>query len=273
MLRFNPMLRGRCLAPALLAAALAGCAVSKPRTDDPWEKFNRKVYSFNDKVDKAVIRPVAVGYRKVTSPNVRRLFGNFFANIRKPITIGNDLLQGDVKDALKGTGRFAVNTTLGFLGFFDPASKMRLPPHETDFGVTLAKWGIGEGPYLVLPFVGSTSARDIWRMPVDSYFFDPMSRYARRHDHPYKQQHWPNMFYLVTLRAGGIDAETLLDGTYDPYVFYRDAYRQRRLYLIYDGEPPLEAIQQMQGIDDDDIDELLEQQRQYEKDRKPTPGP
>ena len=268
MLRFVPPLHWKSLLPAVLVVVLAGCAVGKPRTDDPWEKFNRKVYSFNTKVDKAVIRPVAVGYRKVTSPNVRRLFSNFFANIRMPITIGNDLLQGEVKDALKGSGRFAINTTVGFLGFFDPASQMRLPPSETDFGVTLAKWGVGEGPYLVLPLVGSTSARDIWRMPVDSYFFDPMSRYARRHDHPYGQQNWPNMFYLVTLRAGGIDAETLLSGTYDPYVFYRDAYRQRRLYLIYDGEPPLEAIQQMQGIEDEDIDDLLEQQRQYENSRK-----
>lgn len=266
---FPPMLARAC--GALLVLALAGCAIKQPRTDDPWEPFNRRMYAFNDKMDKAVIRPVAVSYRKVTTPNMRRTISNFFANIRMPITIGNDLLQGEGKDALKGTGRFLINTTVGFLGFFDPASKLHLPPQETDFGVTLARWGIGEGPYLVLPFIGSTSARDIWRMPVDSYFFDPMSRYAQRHDHPYKQQHWPNMAFLVTLRAGGIDAESLLEGTYDPYVFYRDAYRQRRLYLIYDGEPPLEAIQLMQGIDDDDIDALLEQQREYERGRKDRP--
>ncbi|HNR91301.1 MAG TPA: VacJ family lipoprotein [Dokdonella sp.] len=256
---------------ALLVVALAGCAVKQPRTDDPWEPFNRRMYAFNDKMDKAVIRPVAVGYRKMTTPNMRRVISNFFANVRMPITIGNDILQGEGKDALKGTGRFIINTTVGFLGFFDPASKLHLPPQETDFGVTLARWGIGEGPYLVLPFIGSTSARDVWRMPVDSWFFDPMSRYARRHDHPYKQQHWPNLAFLVTLRAGGIDAESLLEGTYDPYVFYRDAYRQRRLYLIYDGEPPLEAIQLMQGIDDEDIDALLEQQREYERGRKDRP--
>lgn len=248
----------------LVSIALAGCAVSKPRTDDPWEKFNRKVYKFNDTVDQAVIRPVAVGYRKVTSPNVRRLFSNFFANVRMPITIGNDVLQGEARDALKGTGRFVINTTVGFLGFFDPASQMRLPPEETDFGVTLAKWGVGEGPYVVLPLIGSTTVRDFWRMPVDSYFFDPLSRYAQRHDHPYRQQNWPNVFFLVTLRAGGIDAESVMQGIYDPYVFYRDAYRQRRLYLTYDGEPPIDAIQQMQGIDDDDIDTLLEQQREFE---------
>ncbi|MEO8011510.1 MAG: VacJ family lipoprotein [Dokdonella sp.] len=246
---------------------MTGCAVSKPRTDDPWENFNRKVYTFNDKVDQAVIRPVAVGYRKITSSNVRRLVSNFFANIRMPITIGNDVLQGEPKDALKGTGRFVINTTVGFLGFFDPASQMRLLPQETDFGVTLAKWGAGEGPYLVLPLIGSTTARDIWRMPVDSYFFDPMSRYAQRHEHPYGQENWPNSLFLVSLRAGGIDAEEIMGGAYDPYVFYRDAYRQRRLYMIYDGEPPIDAIQQMQGIDDADIDALLEEQREYESTR------
>jgi phospholipid-binding lipoprotein MlaA len=261
----TPLLRHGLL--ALAVAALAGCAISKPRDDDPWEKFNRRMYTFNTKVDKAVIRPVAVGYRKVTSPNARRVLSNFFANVRMPITIANDALQGEFKDALKGSGRFVINTTVGFLGFFDPASQMRLPPQETDFGVTLAKWGVGEGPYLVLPLIGSTTARDIWRMPVDSYFFDPMARYSRNHDYELGREYWPSLIYLVTLRAGAIDAEGLLQGTYDPYVFYRDAYRQRRLYLIYDGEPPFDAIEQMQGINDDDIDQLLEQQKDYDKNK------
>ena len=263
---FRKGLLGICL------LALGACTVSKPRTDDPWEKFNRKVYAFNVKVDNAVIRPTAVAYRKVTTPNVRRILSNFFANIRMPITIANDALQGEIKDALKGTGRFVINTTIGFLGFFDPASQMRLPPQETDFGATLAKWGVGEGPYLVLPLIGSTTARDIWRMPVDSYFFDPMSRYARNHDFKYGQQHWPNLLFLVTLRASAIDAENLVEGAYDPYVFYRDAYRQRRLYLIYDGEPPIEAIDQLQGINQDDIDSLLEQQQEYEKSKDGSDG-
>ena len=272
MSQFPNTLHPRAILLALLAITLTACAVSKPRTDDPWEKFNRKVYTFNSKVDKAVIRPAAVGYRKITSPNVRRLISNFFANIRMPITIGNDVLQGEAKDALKGSGRFIINTTVGFLGFFDPASQMRLPPLESDFGVTLTKWGFGEGPYLVLPLVGSTTVRDIWRMPVDSYFFDPISRYANRHEHPFGQENWPNLFFLVTLRAGGIDAENVMQGVYDPYVFYRDAYRQRRLYLIYDGEPPIGAFQQMQGIEDEDIDALLEEQQQYEKSKNEPPS-
>ena len=114
---------------------------------------------------------------------------------------------------------------------------MNLPLDETDFGVTLAKWGVPDGPYLVLPFVGSTTVRDFWRLPVDQYF-DPLRWYANEHDFHYNAEYLPNVFYLVTLRARGIEAEGLLEGVYDPYVFYRDAYRQRRLYEIFDGQPP-----------------------------------
>src|SRR5690349_12347576 len=131
------------LVPGLLVLALGGCTIAKPRTDDPWEGFNRKMYAFNDAADKAVIRPVASGYRKVTSANVRRVVSNFYDNVKMPITIANNVLQGDPPRAAKSTGRFLVNTTLGFAGLFDPASEMNLPLDETDFGVTLAKWEIG----------------------------------------------------------------------------------------------------------------------------------
>ena len=253
----------------LLAAclfALAGCTVAPPRTDDPWEKFNRKMYAFNDAADRAVIRPTAVAYRKVTSANARRVISNFFANLRMPITIVNDLLQAEPKDALRNTGRFVVNSTIGFAGFFDPASAMRMPLQETDFGVTLARWGLPEGPYLVVPFVGSTSVRDIWRMPADRAL-DPLGWYADSRDLKLHAEELPSMMYLVTLRARGLDAENLLDGVYDPYVFYRDAYRQRRLHEIYDGQPPVEAIEVLQGTDDLDIDALLDEQREYEQQR------
>jgi len=259
-------------APALLMVVLlAGCTVAKPRMDDPWEGFNRKMYTFNDAADRAVIRPVAAGYRKITSANVRRMIGNFYTNIKMPITIANNVLQGDPRRAAKNTGRFVVNTTLGFAGLFDPASEMSLPLDETDFGVTLAKWGVPDGPYLVLPLVGSTSVRDFWRLPVDQYF-DPLAWYADEHDFEYNAEYLPSLFYLVTLRASGIEAESLLEGVYDPYVFYRDAYRQRRLYEIFDGSPPEQYIEQMQGVNDEDVDKLLEEQQQYEK-KQPQPPP
>ncbi len=254
---------------ALLAAvlALAGCAtVPPPRTDDPLQNFNRKMYAFNHVADKVAIRPVAVAYRKVTTPNTREHISDFFSNVRLPITIINELLQAHPIDALKATGRLAVNTTLGLLGFFDPASKMNLPLDETDFGVTLAHWGVPEGPFLVIPLVGPTTARDIWRMPVDSYF-DPLSWYAREHDFKFHMQYLPSLAYLVTLRSRGIDAENFLNSAYDPYIFERDAYRQKRIYEIYHGNPPASVIERFQGVGDsgDDIDQLLEQQHAYEK--------
>ncbi|WP_425599746.1 MlaA family lipoprotein [Frateuria flava] len=260
--RFSPSR----LLPLAALALLAGCTIAKPRTDDPLEKFNRKVYSFNNAVDQAVIRPVAVGYRKVTNPPVRRSVSDFFTNIRMPITVANDLLQARPKHALQSTGRFLVNLTLGLGGFFDPASQLGIPLEDNDFGVTLARWGVPDGDYLVLPLVGPTTVRDVWRMPVDSYFFDPLSIYARNHDFKYGQQYLPQMMYLVTLRSRGIDAESFLESAYDPYVFMRDAYRQRRLYQIYDGNPPAEVIQQMQGLNDDNFDpeQLLDEQHQWE---------
>ncbi|UGB46007.1 VacJ family lipoprotein [Frateuria edaphi] len=262
LLRFSPSR----LLPLAALALLAGCTIAKPRTDDPLEKFNRKVYTFNNTVDQAVIRPVAVGYRKVTNPPVRRSVSDFFTNIRMPITVANDLLQARPKQALQSTGRFLVNLTLGLGGFFDPASQLGIPLEDNDFGVTLARWGVPDGDYLVLPLIGPTTVRDVWRMPVDSYFFDPLSIYAHNHDYKYGQQFLPQMMYLVTLRSRGIDAESFLESAYDPYVFMRDAYRQRRLYQIYDGNPPAEVIQQMQGLNDDNFDpeQLLDEQHQWE---------
>ncbi|WP_017463454.1 MlaA family lipoprotein [Dyella ginsengisoli] len=249
-----------------LVSLLAGCAIAKPRTDDPLEKVNRKVYAFNDAVDQAVIRPVAVGYRKITNPPVRRSVSDFFTNLRQPVTVANDLLQARPKQALQSTGRFLVNLTLGIGGLFDPASSLGLPLQQTDFGVTLARWGVPEGDYIVLPFLGPSTVRDVWQVPVDGYFFDPLTIYARNHSYHYGQQYIPQLVYLVNLRSRAFDAEGFLKSAYDPYVFVRDAYRQRRLYKIYDGNPPASVIDQMQGLDQQgfDPDELLQEQHQWE---------
>ncbi|MBB6185298.1 MlaA family lipoprotein [Oleiagrimonas soli] len=273
----RPTLKQKFRRAALLAAviALTGCAVAKPRTDDPLEKYNRKVYAFNNAVDKVAIRPVAVGYRKITNPPVRRSISDFFTNIRMPITVANDLLQARPKKAMTASARFLVNLTLGLGGFFDPASRMGLPLDDTDFGITLARWGVPDGPYLVLPLIGPTTGRDVWHLPVDSYFFDPMSIYSRnqgRFDHG--QQYLPSVLYLVTLRARAIDAESFLESAYDPYVFLRDAYLQQRTYQLYDGNPPASVIDQMQGLNDEgfDPDALLKQQQSWEKKHNETPG-
>jgi phospholipid-binding lipoprotein MlaA len=251
---------------------LAGCATPMPRKDDPYENFNRKMYAFNDFADRVAIRPVAVAYRKVTNPTSRTLVSNFFANIESPITIANDLLQANPKEAFKATSRFVINTTVGVLGLFDPASEMNIVASETDFGVTLAKWGVPDGPYLVLPLLGSSSVRDLPGFMVDRYAFDPLSWYSSEHNFKLHAEYLPTLAYLVTLRSSAIDAEGLLEGVYDPYVFYRDAYRQRRLYKIYRGNPPLEVIQSLQGVEDiDDADKLLEEQQKVEQEQKKKP--
>jgi phospholipid-binding lipoprotein MlaA len=253
----------------LFAVLLAGCATPMPRKDDPYESFNRRMYAFNDFADRVAIRPVAVGYRKITNDTTRRLLSNFFANIESPITIANDLLQANPKEAFKATSRLVINTTIGVLGLLDPASELSIDASTTDFGVTLAKWGVPEGPYLVLPLFGSTNPRDAVSFPIDRYLFDPLSWYSAGHSFQFDVQFLPTFVYLITLRSSAIDAEGLLEGVYDPYVFYRDAYRQRRLYKIYRGNPPMEAIQLLQGVEDVDIDALLKEQEKYEQQQKP----
>ncbi len=260
------------LSGTLSVLLLQACATPMPRSDDPYERFNRNVYAFNDYADRVAIRPVATAYRAATTQTMQRLVSNFFSNVETPISIGNELLQARPKDALRGASRLVINTTIGILGFLDPASALGIQADETDFGVTLARWGVPDGPYLVLPLYGSTTLRDVWRLPVDSYFFDPLYYYASTHNFALGAQYAPNALYLVTLRASAIDAEGLVEGAFDPYAFYRDAYRQRRMYKIYHGEPPPEVIQTFQGVNDIDADKLLEEQRQYEQKRKSTSG-
>lgn len=264
----------RCIAVLSLVILLAGCAVAKPRTDDPWEKFNRQTFAFNQAMDKVAIRPMAIGYRKITNDPVRRAITDFFTNLRMPITVGNDLLQGHPKAALEAGGRFLVNLTIGLGGFFDPASGIGIPLEQTDFGVTLARWGVPDGPYLVLPLFGPTSTRDFMQIPVDGYFFDPLTIYARNQELRYHTQLLPQYLFLVNMRARAIDAEGFLQSAYDPYVFVRDAYRQQRLYKIYYGSPPAEVIERMQGLDDANFDpeKLLEEQQDWEKEQRHKPS-
>ncbi|MEW9573490.1 VacJ family lipoprotein [Rhodanobacter sp. Si-c] len=263
---------------ALLAAVLlAGCAIAPPRTDDPLQKVNRKVYAFNDTLDKAVLRPAAVGYRKVTTPGMRRSVNNFFTNIELPVTVANNLLQARPSQALGNTGRFFINLTIGVGGLFDPATKMGLPLQTTDFGITLARWGVPDGDFVMLPLLGPSTVRDMWRYPVDGYFFDPLSLIAQNHGFNFGEYYLPQVLYVISMRSQLIDAEGFLQTAYDPYAFLRDAYRQRRLYMLYDGNPPAEVIEKMQGVDQPgfDPDELLEQQKQWEQQHatsKPAPA-
>ncbi|HEX7324203.1 MAG TPA: VacJ family lipoprotein [Rhodanobacteraceae bacterium] len=266
----------RCAAIAALAVALSACAVAPTKNEDPWQGFNRKMFAFNQVADKAVVRPIAKGYVKITGPKGREHISDFFANVHEPISIFNFVLQGQPGYAVESTGRFLVNSTLGLLGFFDPASHMHLPAHTTDFAVTLARWGVPQGPYVVLPFFGPSTLRNMWSIPAD-YYLDPTGWYARYRSDKWYWRYLPKATYLVTLRASLLPYDKLIDSAFDPYTFVKDAYLQHRLSMNYYGNPPLSAIEALQGTTPTDesnqgINELLQQQEQYEKTHGTNPA-
>lgn len=206
-------------------------------TRDPLEGFNRAVYTFNDKLDRYVIKPLAKGYRAITPAPVSRSISNFFRNLHDPAIMLNNLLQGKPKQAASDLGRVLVNSTIGIAGLFDVATKMGLEKHEEDFGQTLAKWGVGDGPYLVLPFFGPSNVRDGASLPVDWETYPP------NHMEEQSTRNKLLVVEVVDRRAQLLDASDILEQAagQDPYIFVREAYRQRRLNLIHDGNPPQAA--------------------------------
>jgi phospholipid-binding lipoprotein MlaA len=220
----------------LLLSFLGGCATTNPR--DPLEPVNRAVYHFNDTVDNAVIRPIAQGYRAVLPSFVRTGVSNFFANIGDVLIALNNLLQGKVVNALSDVGRVLVNTTVGLAGFFDVATPFGMEKHNEDFGQTLGYWGVGNGPYLVLPILGPSTLRDTVGTFAGAKL-DPVG-YVRSMS--LRNSLWGTR--LLSQRADLLDTSRLLEtASLDPYEFLRDAYLQRRRNLIYDGVPPREKFE------------------------------
>ncbi len=218
---------------ALVALLLAGCATTGgSRNPDPLEPFNRISYRFNDTLDKALMIPAAKGYQDVTPAPVRRSVGNFFANLRSPIVIANDLLQGKFRQGGSDTARLVVNSTVGLLGLFDPATAMGLPRHRQDFGLTLGRWGIGPGPYLVLPLLGPSDVRDAIGFGVDDQL-DPLSQWQQD---PAKYE--LRALDLVDTRARLLPASRIVQESVNPYVFMREGYLQQRRNRVYEGHPP-----------------------------------
>ena len=220
----------------VLSLLLSACAgTQNQHTDpenDPWEGFNRKVYAFNDGLDK-VVRPVAVGYDKIMPDPFQRGVGNFFRNLDAPVTFVNSILQGKFVESADVFGRFLINTTVGLLGFFDVASKMGIPYYNEDLGQTLATWGYKDSNYLMLPFFGPSTTRDGVGRLSDSYIH-PVGRAI------HGRGAWG--YYIVRgidQRARYLDQDTELEAAYDPYVLMRDVWLQNREYQIYDGDPPL----------------------------------
>ncbi len=256
-----PILRAwRFTALSVLCAVLTGCATG-PNPRDPYESLNRSVFKFNDAVDSAVTKPIAKGYKAVAPPPVRTGVSNFFNNFLDVTTAINELLQAKVGRAAGDAGRVLINSTIGFFGVFDVATRLGLERHNEDFGQTLGVWGFKSGAYLVLPFLGPSSVRDGIGL-IGDYFTDPEF---------YLFTHAPGNYVVlgvrvVNYRANLLGADQFFEAAaVDRYSFLRDAYLQLRRNQVYDGNPP-----------PDDTSEtphrktLEEQERELELD-DPTP--
>ena len=214
---------------AALVVALAHTAGAAEEPSDPLQGMNRKVQAFNDAADRWVLKPVAKGYNVITPRFVRRSITNFFVNITYPIVFVNQFLQGKWRDGATDTGRFLMNSTVGVGGLFDPATNAGLALHDEDFGQTFARWGFYSGPYLVIPFFGPSTIRD--GIGSAAGFAAQPTRYLIDDE---KIVYGLNALNAVQIRAGLLSAEQLISG--DRYQFFKDAYLQRREYLIKDGQ-------------------------------------
>lgn len=219
---------------AAATGLLGGCATTGNQKD-PVEGFNRAMFGFNEGLDKVVIKPVAQGYEAVLPRPVQTGVVNFFSNIADVFIGVNNLLQGKPVEAVSDGGRFLINTTVGILGIFDPASHMGLEKHDEDFGQTFGRWGVGDGAYIVLPFFGPRTVRDTVGLGFDIYV-DPVANI----------DHVPTRNTLLVTRVVSDRAEVLKadkiieEAALDKYSYIRDGYLQRRRSLIHDGNPPRE---------------------------------
>ncbi len=231
---------------ALVAVVLlmAGCAsvpaggqAAAATPGDPWESWNRKVYSFNDKVDEAVLKPVATAYRDVLPEFVRTGVNNVLGNIGDVWSAANQLLQGKVQNSLEMGMRVLTNSFFGLGGLLDPATPLGLTRRSEDFGQTLGTWGLGSGPFLVLPLLGPSTLRDTAGLLVDRQTGastlppTPAGQYS------------VTALEVINLRANLLSTTRLLDQVaLDRYSFVRDAYLARRRDALYDGAPPMESF-------------------------------
>lgn len=218
---------------------MTGCASTPPEkrvAHDPLQGFNRAMFSFNEGLDKAILKPVAQGYDKVLPQVVSDRVSSFFSNLEDPMIGVNQLLQGKPDLFVSDLSRFLVNSTFGVLGLFDPASSMGMPKHEEDFGQTFGVWGADPGPYLVLPVFGPSNIRDGVGLGFDIYF-DPI--WGGLGD---DRVRWGMLAVKwIDIRAGLLRAERILkQADSDQYAFVRESFLQRRASLIHDGAPPLD---------------------------------
>ncbi len=247
-----------CWIVTLLLLSGVSMAQDEDENRDPIEGLNRAVFKFNDKFDQYLLKPVAKGYQAVLPRILNDGVTNFFNNLNDVVVIANGLLQGKFEQAAMDTSRVVYNTTFGVLGFFDVASHMDLPKHNEDFGQTLAVWGVPEGGYLVLPFLGPSTFRDAPGLVVDWFVLSPI----RWFNPTLRDRVIALAVRGVDTRAGLLRVERALDdAALDRYIFFREAFLQRRLNLIYDGNPPQPEFEE--GFEDlelfEDLDEELDE--------------
>jgi phospholipid-binding lipoprotein MlaA len=218
---------------------------------DPWQRMNRGIFWFNESVDHFLLEPVAKGWDFVTPEPVETSIANFFSNLRFPVVMVNNVLQGKLKPAAIDVGRFMVNSTFGIAGLFDPATIWGLPRHNEDFGQTLGWWGVPPGPYLVLPLLGPSNPRDTSGLPVD---------YCLSITPLFLSSFWwtgAGVINIVNARALVIeDVQQAREASLDYYVFVRNAYYQRRVALVNDqqeesGHPPTNDLYDINAINDE----------------------
>jgi phospholipid-binding lipoprotein MlaA len=227
------------IAPGLLLTGLlAGCATAPPPSDtanyqayeqqnDPLEPTNRVFYAINDKIDRYAFKPVAQGYVDITTVGIRNHVGDFITNIAEPGRLVNFMFSGKPRDAGTSLVRFVVNSTVGIGGIFDPATALGYPETDTDFGLTLAEWGVPEGPYLYLPVFGPSGARDVTSLPVE--FFLTPTEAAPESEALNIFGYSETALRLVNTRAQYIGPIDQIQATaLDPYATFRSLYRQVR---------------------------------------------
>jgi phospholipid-binding lipoprotein MlaA len=230
-----------------LAAGVSGCSSipSDQRTEsDPWESMNRSLFSVHTTIDKVSTKPLAKGYRAILPGLVRKGISNFFSNLVAPRSAINNFLQGKPGHGVSEIGRLVINSTIGVGGLIDIATPSGLEEHREDFGQTAAVWGVPDGPYVMLPFLGPHTLRDAVFLPVD-IVVDPLYQYDNSsvRDKLY-------VLRLIDLRYRLLAADKFLDDSEDKYVTMRESYLQNREYEVYDGDPP---------EDDDFFDEFFEE--------------
>lgn len=219
----------------ILIISLSGCAgmganYDQPR--DPYEKFNRSMYSFNQKLDSTIFNPISNFYKAITPEFVDRGLSNFFSNLNEIVVIVNDLLQFKITQAFSDIARFVVNSTVGLFGFMDVSTSLGLKKHREDFGQTLAKWGFGSGPYLVLPIFGPSTVRDAAGLGIDTLAVTPVTYIDTT---AYRASVLALNF--VDFKADLLSAERLLsEAALDEYEFTKSAYFNLRNNLINDRD-------------------------------------